>query len=116
MLLKEICDHLNLKVVAGKNLLDRTVSGGYASDLLSWVMAHAKTGNIWITIQNHQNIVAVASLLGLSAVVIGEGVEIAPAIIEKAEKENLVLLSSPMPIYEICGKLHKLGVTGRSPN
>lgn len=115
MLLREVCRRLNLEVVAGRELLDKEVTGGYASDLLSWVMAHAKEGNIWVTIQNHQNVVAVANLLGLS-VIVAEGVEAGQPIIERAEKEGVVMLTSKMPVYEICGRLYELGIKGGPAN
>ena len=67
MTVQDIIKQLNLSIVTGADL-DRPVTGGYASDLLSCVMAGAKTGNVWITLQAHPNVVAVASLLELSAV------------------------------------------------
>ena len=62
MKISEIVNRLNLKVVAGADGLGAEVTGGYVSDLLSDVIGHAAEGNIWITLQTHQNIVAVASL------------------------------------------------------
>jgi hypothetical protein len=33
--------------------MDRTVEGGYVSDLLSDVIAGAKEGDLWLTLQVH---------------------------------------------------------------
>ena len=60
MTLKKIVEELNLKIVSGEDKLDRDVSRGYVSDLMSDVIANARAGDIWITLQIHLNIVAVA--------------------------------------------------------
>jgi len=65
---------LGCTVEAGSGGLDNDVKCGYASDLLSDVMAHAGEGDIWVTVQAHQNIVAVATLAELSAVIVAGGV------------------------------------------
>ena len=70
MRLKEIVDKLDLEVRCGHDKLDNRVNGGYASDLLSDVLANSREGDLWITLQIHENIVAVASMKGLSGIVI----------------------------------------------
>lgn len=110
MKLDELCRQLALEVRTAKNKLNVEVTGGYASDLLSWVMAKAQAGNVWITIQAHPNIVAVASLIGLSGVIVAEGVTPEPATLEKAEQEGIPILTTPLPIYALAGKMHKLGI------
>lgn len=108
MNLKEMQEILNLKLVTKSTNLDRKVRGGYASDLLSWVMAHAKENEVWITIQSHQNIVAVASLLNLAAIIVAENVNIEENTIKKAEEENIPIYSSEKSIFELCGILYNL--------
>ena len=88
-------------------------SGGYASDLLSCVMAGAPHQGIWITLQAHANIVAVAALLELSAVIITEGAMPDPATIDKANSEHVTLLSTSEPTYTIVGKLWAAGLITR---
>jgi len=106
--LNEVQDVLKLKLVTNVTNIDREVHSGYASDLLSWVMAHAKENDIWITIQSHQNVVAVASLLNLAAIIIAEDASIDENTIKKAEQENIPIYSSEKSIYEICGILYNL--------
>ncbi|HHF51721.1 MAG TPA: serine kinase, partial [Candidatus Aminicenantes bacterium] len=62
MKLNKIKKDLNLKILTAKKFLDNEVKGGYTSDLLSDVMANSKEKYIWITLQVHLNIVAVAKL------------------------------------------------------
>ena len=112
MTIQEIVKALSLKVISGQSNLDKVVSGGYASDLLSNVMGQANAGNIWITMQGHQNIVAVALLAGLTAIVIAGGVEPDPEAVRKAETEEIVMLTTTLSAYEVVGRLYQLGITG----
>jgi len=108
MTLSELQDYLQLKAVTKVNNPELNVEGGYASDLLSWVMAHAKENQVWITIQSHQNIVAVASLLGLAGIIVAEGVQVEDNTIKKANEEGINIFSCNKPVYEICGMLYSL--------
>ncbi len=85
-------------------------SAGYTSDLLSCVMANAPHQGIWVTLQAHTNIVAVAALLDLSAVIITEGAMPDPATILKANQEGVVLFSTQKPSFFVAGKLWEMGL------
>jgi hypothetical protein len=111
MKLKEIIDRLELKVAAGENL-DREVAGGYASDLLSDVMANSREGDIWVTLQAHPNIIAVASLKGMAGVVIVQGRTPEVQTVEKARQEGVPLMVSELQTFELVGRLYSLGVSG----
>lgn len=98
-------------------LTDRTgtdagaeVTSGYASDLLSDVLARAKEGTIWVTNQKHQNVVGVAVMLNLAAVIIAGGVQPDENTLEKAKAENVPLYSTDMTLYEVVGRLYEMGV------
>lgn len=112
MKLAEVIQKLNLGVRSAKASLEREVSGGYVSDLLSDVLAHSEEGNLWITLQIHQNIVAVASMKNLAGVILVNSREPEPEAIEKAEAENIVIMVSDMPAFELVGRLYSLGLTG----
>jgi len=106
--LASIVKKLNLKVECGKDQLTQEVSGGYAGDLLSDVMANSKEGNLWITRQTHQNIVAVASLKDLAGIILVQGKGPEEDTLEKASKEGIPLLVTDLHIFEVAGKLYKL--------
>ncbi len=111
MTLQTVIDQLNLMLLTEpKNFKDIQPSGGYVSDLLSCVMASAKHGGIWVTLQAHINIVAVAALLELSAVIITENAQPDSATITKANQEGVILLSSNKTSFYITGKLWELGL------
>lgn len=110
MTLAEIARALDLEVRVGSVELDREVLGCYASDLLSDVIAGAKEGDLWITLQLHQNIVAVAFLNNLAGIVIVRGREPDPDTLKKAEDQNVPILVSAAPAYELAGQLYALGI------
>jgi hypothetical protein len=111
MTLKDIIDRLALQARSDADL-GRQVTGGYACDLLSCVMANAKQGNIWVTIQAHPNIVAVAVLLELAAIIIAEGVEPEPATLQRAQAEHVPILTTAHSTFTVVAKLSELGVRG----
>jgi hypothetical protein len=111
MNLQQIIDQLNLIVLTEpRDFAEITPTGGYSSDLLSCVMAGAKKGHLWITLQAHLNIVAVAALNEVAAIVITENAQPDPASIAKANQQGVILLSTHRPTYEINGKLWELGI------
>lgn len=112
MMLEEIIKELGLKVSCGAGNLNREVSGGYASDLLSDVMANSRKDNIWVTLQIHQNIVGVASLKELAGIIIVNGRKPEEDTLEKAKKENIPILLTELPTLEIAGRLYELGIRG----
>ena len=100
---------LNLSIVNDAGL-EREITGGYASDLLSCVIAGAQEGNIWVTLQAHPNVIAVASLVGLSAVIITEGTQPDEETVRRAKEEKINVLSSTQCTFAVVAKLAKMGV------
>lgn len=111
MNLQQIVDQLHLTVLTEtQDFQNIAVVGGYSSDLLSCVMAGAKKGFLWTTLQAHLNIVAVAALTEVAAVIITENAQPDQASIAKANQQGVILLSTPQATYEINGKLWELGL------
>lgn len=116
MNLKDIIKELNLEVKSASSELDIDVKGCYVSDLLSDVMANAEKDSLWITLQIHQNIVAVAELKDLAGIIIVNKRVPEPETLEKAEKEKVPILVTELPAFEIAGKLYSLGIKSSSGN
>lgn len=110
MLIEEIIKKLNLSILTNNVKPEKEIVGGFVGDLLSVVMGKAKENNIWITIQGHLNIVAVASLVGIPCIIISEGFEADKDTIDKANEEDIVILSSNKSSYEIVSELVRLGI------
>jgi predicted transcriptional regulator len=112
MTISEVIQQLELTALSNTGPMNEAVTGGYVSDLLSHVMGQAKAGQIWITMQGHQNIVAVASLVGLSAVVIAGGIEPEEQTIAKANEQEVTLCKTSMSSFEVAGRLYQLSLKG----
>lgn len=110
MKLLRIVETLSLTVMAGHNGLDAEVTGGYAADLVSCAMAGAQKGALWITLQGHLNIVAIASLLDLAGVIITENKSVAPDALARANEEAIPILLTPRTTFEVAGRLWEMGV------
>lgn len=110
MNVKQIMENFNLELCAGAKGLDREVTGGYCGDLLSDVMANSRSGSIWLTIQSHKNIMAVAVLREVAAVVLVNGHQPDEETKAKADEEGIPLLLSRGPAYQLAGELFNAGV------
>jgi hypothetical protein len=108
MKLNEIIKKLNLKVLTAKDKLETEVSGGYTSDLLSDVMANSREGNLWVTLQTHLNIIAVAKLKDLAGIIIVNNRQPDQETTRKAEEEKVPLLATGSTAFKISGELFEL--------
>jgi hypothetical protein len=88
------------------------VHGGYASDLLSDVMARAHEGDVWVTLQKHVNTVAVAHLKGIPAIVIVNGREPEPDMLARAAEFGVAVILTPRSAFDAAGILYQLGLCG----
>ena len=110
MTLADLAEKLELVPAAAAGRLGNEVTGGYASDLLSDVIGNAEAGNLWVTLQIHQNVVAVASMKDLAGIVLVNGRRPDEDTIQKAEAEGIPVLVSRLPAFELVGQLYRLGV------
>jgi len=110
MKLKEVVKNLNLTVLAGRDVLGGEVTGGYASDMLSDVLANAGKGCLWVTMQIHPNVLAVASTKDLSGIIIVNGRKPEAETLEKAERKKIPILMSQWSTYTVAGRLYELGI------
>ncbi|SHH51058.1 iron-sulfur binding hydrogenase [Thermosipho atlanticus] len=108
MKLSKIIEQIPVKKVLWNS--DYEISHAYTGDLLSMVMKNAKSDSIWITVQSHVNIVAVASMVGIRAIILCEGKDFSQETVEKAKDEGITLLKSNENAYTISGKLYELGL------
>lgn len=106
-----IIDKLELNILTEKkDFSSIEPTFGYSSDLLSCVMAGAPKQGVWVTLQAHGNIVAVAALLEITAVIITEGAMPDDATLKKANDENVTLLSTSRSTFHVIGQLWEMGL------
>jgi hypothetical protein len=106
--IETIAKKLNLEVRSASDRLRNNVTGGYTGDLLSDVMANSHGGDIWITRQVHQNIVAVATLKEHAGIILVNSCEPARDTLEKAIQEKVPILISDLPAFELTGEIYNL--------
>ncbi|MGC9358921.1 MAG: DRTGG domain-containing protein [Anaerolineae bacterium] len=112
MLVSDIVASLPVRVAVGADGLEAEVTGGYASDLLSCVMASARKGNAWVTLQAHMNVIAIAALLELACVIITEGATLEADAMARAKERGVVVLYTERGTFETVAELAALGVAG----
>ena len=110
MIVKDLVDKFDLAVTAGESGLDREVTDGYCGDLLSEIMGNAPIGCAWMTVQGHQNIVAVAVLREMAAIIITGGQTPDDETIKKADQEGIPILLWPNSSFSLAGRLFSAGV------
>lgn len=104
MRISELAGALGLETVQAE-YVDRPISSGYASDLLSDVMANAKADGVLVTVQAHKNAIAVASLVGLGAIVVCNSRPMPDDMVEAARSEGVALFRSERNAFEVSGRL-----------
>lgn len=110
MKVNEILARAELEQVAGESGNGNDIQGVYIGDLLSLVMSRAQEGNLWITIQAHENIVAVASLVDVSAIVVAEGIHVEAGTIEKANELDIPIFESKASAFELSKIMIEMGI------
>ncbi len=112
MTLSAIVQQLGFTVLTPLPKEDPEITFGYASDLLSDVLGRAPGGAIWVTLQSHPNVIAVASLLQLAAVVIVGGIMPEETTLARAHEASVTVLSTQLSTFEVVGRLYQMGVRG----
>ena len=99
---------MNLTVFCGQENLNNEIKGGYTSDLLSDVMGFAREGQVWITLQTHKNVLAIASLKELAAILLVKGNKPEDDMLEQAIDEGIPVLGTDAQTFETTGKVYQL--------
>jgi predicted transcriptional regulator len=107
MKVSDIVKLFDLEVYSGQNGLENEINGAYVSDLLSDVMGQAQEGQTWITLQTHKNVMAIASLKDLSAVILVQGFKPDQDTMEVSNEEDIPILGTKEHTFEISGKLYE---------
>lgn len=113
MTIKELIELTGAELLTQDTDVNRKIEVGYACDMLSWVMSHAKAGMAWITVQSHMNVIAVATMMDMSVVILPEGIAMEAEIVEKAAEEGLAVLTSERTAFELSGLLYAAGVPAK---
>lgn len=104
MILNKLKEELQLEILSEGDL-NKEIKGCYCSDLLSHCMSNIDAGNLWVTVQVNINIIAIAVLTELSAIIISQGMAVDNSVIEKAKEEGITVFRTALPSYELCVRI-----------
>lgn len=104
--IEAVCQKLGYKLLTPAT--GESIQGGYTSDLLSDVIANCPESGVWVTVQRHLNVIAVAQLKGVTAIVFPNGVKPDAPLLERATEEGIALVSSPDNPFVTTGKIYAL--------
>ena len=108
MTVKELQSKLNLNAL--NEVSDTEIDGAFISDMLSDVMAGAKAGNVWVTVQTHKNIVAAANLVDVPAVIVVRGKKVPEDTLKMADKVGVTVFDTDLDSFQIAVKLYEAGI------
>ena len=100
MKLCDLAERLGLTLLAGDP--PEGFDGVYAGDFLSRAMSRVGEGEIWITIMNNVNVIAVASLTDAACVILAEDVLLDDSAKAAADSKGICVYSSGKTVYELC--------------
>ena len=107
--LKDIIEPLQCEVLCGEHMLEtQEVTGGYACDLLSWVISRVNSGEVWMTILSSVNVVAVAVLAECSCILLTESVVMEESVLARAREKGIAVLSTPFSTYRACALIAEI--------
>jgi hypothetical protein len=101
MTVGELVKELKLEALTDRIAMERNVRSGYTSDLLSDVIANVEEDAVWITIQRHINILGVAKLKDVAAIIVPRGLQVEPDVIDKAREQEIALLRGQQSAFEL---------------
>jgi len=113
MKLHELAERLGWELKTKNVPVTGEVKSGYASDLLSDVLANSIEGDLWVTRQTHLNIVAIAVMRDLSGILLVSGAEPDPDTVEKAIEKMIPIFRTTLPTFEVVGRIYQLGISGK---
>jgi predicted transcriptional regulator len=108
MKLQDLAEKLELKLIT--QAFDKEITGVYISDMVSDVIANAKPGNLLVTVQIHNNVIAAANLVDISGIVVTQGKLPADDVVKMAEKAEIPIFSTGLNRWQVATKLYEAGV------
>ena len=111
MKISDLSEFPELEVIV-RGVPERDVTGGVTGDLLSCIMAEAAPGMVWVTIQVHLNVAAVAVLREMCGIILASGRRPNEDLVEKCREESLFLAVCASSAFDVCAELHALGLRG----
>ncbi len=112
MKIREIKDILSAEVICGDELLDNEVSSAFGSDMMSDVLAYAKSDSVLLTGLVNPQTIRTALMLDMEAIVFVRAKKLTDDVVTLARESGIAVLSTEYRMFETCGKLYAKGLKG----
>lgn len=106
--IKTLIEKGNMILLCPSEIPQKSVTGCYCGDLLSWVMSRAKEGDAWLTVMGNINAVGVAALSECACIVLTENAALDADALKRAEDNDIVILRTEKNSYETAVLLSRL--------
>ena len=110
MEIRQIQNLLEAELLVGEDSLDKDVHSACGSDMMSDVLAYVKDQAVLLTGLVNSQVIRTAVMMDMRCVVFVRSKRPTLEMIEFAEENGIVLLSSDMRMYEACGTLYTNGL------
>lgn len=107
MTIQELAGICGWKLLAGEDGQDNEVDGCYVGDLLSWVMARAQSGNVWLTVMGNINAIAVATLTDVAGIVLAENAALDSEAAQRAGLQGIPVYSCTENLYDAAVRVYE---------
>jgi predicted transcriptional regulator len=114
MTLDDIKRILEAEVIVGDDMLVEDITIACGCDLMSDVLSFVKPGALLLTGLINPQVVRTAEMADLRAICFVRGKMPVQETIELAQSKNIPLLTTPLLLFESCGRLHREGLSGCS--
>jgi len=112
MKIKEIATLAEADILACGDMLDTEVFSACGSDMMSDVLAFVKDQGLLITGLLNTQVVRTAEMMDMRAILFVRNKRPTPEILELAEKCGIVVMASPLRMFEACGLIYESGLKG----
>lgn len=109
MTIREAAEILGAEVLTGAEKLDKEIKSICGSDMMSEVLAFTKEDSFLLTGLCNPQVMRTAEMLDLMCVVFIRGKKPTEEMIEMAESEGIVVMTSDTGMFTACGKLYCAG-------
>lgn len=114
MSLEDVIEILGAEVIVGCQHLQTEVRMACGSDLMSDVLAFIKPGALLLTGLVNPQVVRTAEIADIKVICFVRGKKPDGETVTLAKSKGLSLLTTPLPMFESCGRLYKNGLVGCS--
>ncbi len=108
MTVTDLKEQLCLKSAYINMNCNKIIDGCYIGDYLSYVIKNAKPHNIWLTVVNNPNTVAVAMLKNLSCIIMCENVKPTDETVKTAFDKSIPILLTTKTAYQLAIEISRV--------